>query len=618
MAKKITTIPATLDQLTAKPLNSKSNKRVAGYARVSTDNEDQANSYEAQVDYYMNYIKNRADWDFVKVYTDDGISGTSTAKRAGFNAMISDAKAGKIDLIVTKSVSRFARNTVDSLTTIRDLKDHGIEVFFEKENIWTFESSGELLLTIMSSISQEESRSISLNVTWGLRKGMQDGKVYVPYSNFLGYDKGEDGNLVVNQEQAEAVRKIFAYYIQGRSTLNIARMLTVDKTPTPKGGKKWSESSVISILHNEKYKGDALLQKTFTTNYLTKKQKVNEGEIPQYYVEGNHEAIIDPVVFDWVQEESKRRTKGYSSKYLFCSKIICGECGNVYGRKVWHSTSSSRKYVWMCNWKYKKLPSDPVPPSNPDSDSTSDGENGSTGNVENSGHALTIQRSCIGSPTLTEYQIQSAFLKAVNMLLQGRERAVAAFELAKTTVLDTSDLEIDLATVNAEIRSTSARMRTLDNLPETYAVDLEDSKDVVEDQDVVDDTNSSDATDALNTTDPQNRGDDDDDWDDYEDPVYLDISEDALNETRMAMRARMAEARERQRELRKKISNKKRRRTAIDEYLADLKLRRGRLTDFSAELFSSFVDHITVKKKGMYGTELEFEFLDGSVITVEI
>ena len=389
MPKKVTTIPATLDQHTAKPLNSKSNKRVAGYARVSTDNEDQANSYEAQVDYYTEYIQNRNDWEFVQVYTDDGISGTSTAKRAGFNNMIADALAGKIDLIVTKSVSRFARNTVDSLTTIRNLKDHGIEVYFEKENIWTFESSGELLLTIMSSISQEESRSISLNVTWGLRKGMQDGKVFVPYSTFLGYDKGEDGNLVVNQEQAQVVRKIFAYFIQGLSSMRIARKLTEEKVPTIKGGKKWSSISVENILKNEKYKGDALLQKTFTTNYLTKKKKINEGEIPQYYVEGNHEAIIDPVVFDWVQDEMKKRTSSYSSKYLFCSKIICGECGNVYGRKVWHSTSSWRKYVWMCNWKYKKLkPTDTGESGSTEEQNAAEGESSEQSTHFANGHRI--------------------------------------------------------------------------------------------------------------------------------------------------------------------------------------------------------------------------------------
>ena len=217
MAKKVTMIPATLDMNTSKPMDGAIKKRVAGYARVSTDNEDQVNSYEAQVDYYTDYIQKRDDWTFVKVYTDDGISGTSTAKRTGFNNMIEDALNGKIDLIVTKSVSRFARNTVDSLSTIRRLKDQGIEVYFEKENIWTFDSSGELLLTIMSSLSQEESRSISLNVTWGVRKGMQDGKVHVAYKNFLGYDKGEDGNLVVNEEQAKVVRRIFSFFIQGLS-----------------------------------------------------------------------------------------------------------------------------------------------------------------------------------------------------------------------------------------------------------------------------------------------------------------------------------------------------------------------------------------------------------------
>ena len=604
MAKKVTTIPATLDQHTAKPLNSKSNKRVAGYARVSTDNEDQANSYEAQVDYYTEYIQNRNDWEFVQVYTDDGISGTSTAKRAGFNNMIADALAGKIDLIVTKSVSRFARNTVDSLTTIRNLKDHGIEVYFEKENIWTFESSGELLLTIMSSISQEESRSISLNVTWGLRKGMQDGKVFVPYSTFLGYDKGEDGNLVVNQEQAQVVRKIFAYFIQGLSSMRIARKLTEEKVPTIKGGKKWSSISVENILKNEKYKGDALLQKTFTTNYLTKKKKINEGEIPQYYVEGNHEAIIDPVVFDWVQDEMKKRTSSYSSKYLFCSKIICGECGNVYGRKVWHSTSSWRKYVWMCNWKYKKLkPTDTGESGSTEEQNAAEGESSEQSTI-------TIPHSCHTSPTITEYEIQNAFLKAVNMLLQGRETSVAAFELAKATALDTSELEIDLATVNAEIRSTSVRMKTLDSMPTTFAIQSGEGE-LDEPVESVDDLNEPDSLDGDVER--------DEDLDDYEwDVSYLDISEDALNETRMMMRARMAEAKERQRELRKKISNKKRRLKAIDEYLADLKLRRGRLTDFSAELFSSFVDHVTVNKKGVYGKELVFTFLDGTEIPIEI
>ena len=190
-AKKVTTIPATINKFTAAPVNSRKKRRVAGYARVSTDHDDQTTSYEAQVDYYTNYINSRDDWEFVGIYTDEGISATSTKHREGFNCMVADALDGKIDLIITKSVSRFARNTVDSLTTIRKLKENNIECYFEKENIWTFDGKGELLLTIMSSLAQEESRSISENVTWGHRKRFADGKVSIPYSRVLGFEKGE-------------------------------------------------------------------------------------------------------------------------------------------------------------------------------------------------------------------------------------------------------------------------------------------------------------------------------------------------------------------------------------------------------------------------------------------
>lgn len=200
MAKrKVTTIPATINKFTAKPVDSKKKRKVAGYASVSTDHEDQLTSYEAQVDYYTNYIKGRDDLEFAGLYSDEGISATNTKHRDGFNQMITDALAGKIDLIITKSVSRFARNMVDSLSTIRKLKEHSIECYFEKENIWTFDSKGELLLTIMSSLAQEESRSISENVTWGQRKRFADGKVSFAYKRFLGYDKDSDGNIVINE-----------------------------------------------------------------------------------------------------------------------------------------------------------------------------------------------------------------------------------------------------------------------------------------------------------------------------------------------------------------------------------------------------------------------------------
>ena len=257
-----------------------------------------------------NSSKSRDDWEFVTVYTDEGLSGTSTAHREGFKAMIADAMSGKIDLIVTKSVSRFARNTVDSLTTVRQLREKGIEIYFEKENIWTLDSKGELLISIMASIAQEESRSISENVVWGKRKSFADGKVTVPFGRFLGYDRGDDGSFVLNEDEAKIVKRIFAMFLQGMTPYGIANRLTAEGILTPGKKKKWSATTVKSILGNEKYKGDALLQKTYTVDFLTKKKKNNEGEIPQYYVENNHEPIIDKEIFDMVQRELARRESG--------------------------------------------------------------------------------------------------------------------------------------------------------------------------------------------------------------------------------------------------------------------------------------------------------------------
>ena len=352
--RTVRTIPASRDRFTAAPASAPPRRRVAGYARVSTDHDDQFTSYEAQVDYYTTYIKGRPDWEFVRVYTDEGITGTSTKRREGFRSMVADALDGKIDLIVTKSVSRFARNTVDSLTTIRELKERGVEVYFEKENIWTFDGKGELLITIMSSLAQEESRSISENVTWGQRKRFSDGKVTVAFSRFLGYDRGDDGGLVVNPEQAATVRRIYREFLEGKSYHAIARGLMEDHVPAPCGGDTWYGSTVRSILTNEKYKGDALLQKSYVEDFLTKRQVPNDGVVPQYYVEGDHEAIIDPEAFDMVQREVERRGTGgrRCGSNALSGMVVCGECGGTYGRKVWHSGSKYRKVMWRCNRKY--------------------------------------------------------------------------------------------------------------------------------------------------------------------------------------------------------------------------------------------------------------------------
>ena len=408
--KKVTTIPASLTRFTAMPITELKKRRVAGYARVSTDHDDQFTSYAAQIDYYTNYIKSRDDWEFVDVYTDEGITGTSVKHREGFKRMVADALAGKIDLIVTKSVSRFARNTVDSLTTIRQLKEKGIEVYFEKENIWTFDGKGELLLTIMSSLAQEESRSISENCTWGQRKRFADGKVTVPFNRFLGYDRGPDGNLVVNPEQAVIVQQIYAMFLQGMSYHGIARKLTADGVPTPGGKDKWSISTVRSILSNEKYKGDALLQKSYTVDFLTKKTKINEGEIPQYYVEDNHEAIISPEIFAMVQREMTKRGRGkkyHSSVHAFSSKIRCGHCGSWYGSKVWHSNSKYRQVIWQCNHKFQGV--------------------------------CKCQ-----TPHLQESVIQQRFQAAVQELLQKRKAILENCQVMLELLTDCTDLEYQL------------------------------------------------------------------------------------------------------------------------------------------------------------------------------
>lgn len=353
--RKITVIPSTIDPLTRVAYNEVSKRRVAAYARVSTDSDEQLTSYEAQIDYYTHYIQSKPDWEFVKVYSDEGISATNTKNREAFKQMITDAIEGKIDLIVTKSISRFARNTVDTLVAIRKLKEKGVECYFEKENIYTFDSKGELLITIMSSIAQEESRSLSQNVTWGIRKSFSDGNIKIAYKRFLGYKRGADGRPEIIPEEAETVRRIYYLFLIGKSEQEIARLMEDEKIKAPGGGDKWYMQTVKSILKNEKYKGDALLQKQFTVDYLEKKSKINEGEVPQYYVENSHEAIIPVEEWNMVQEELKRRSKlgrSFRGTHVFSNRLVCGDCGSFYGPKVWHSNSKYRSERWQCNRRF--------------------------------------------------------------------------------------------------------------------------------------------------------------------------------------------------------------------------------------------------------------------------
>ena len=331
-------------------------KRVAAYARVSTEQDEQQSSYEAQVDFYTRHIKSNPDWEFVEVFADRGITGTNTKNQENFNRMIDLALNGGIDIILTKSISRFARNTVDTLQTVRELKAVGVEVRFEKENLHTFDPKCEMMLTIMSSLAQEESRFISENVRWDKQKSMRDGKVSLAYSRFLGYKKGADGRPEIVEEEAAIIRKIYDLFLSGKTINEIAAILTNMGVLTPAGRAKWSVSTVRSILSNEKYKGEALLQKTFTVDYLTKEVRKNNGEVPSVRVRNSHEPIIEPEVFDRVQEilaESTKRRAKVRTRHPFAGKLVCGDCGSFYGHKVWRLRSTGERYnVWYCNHKY--------------------------------------------------------------------------------------------------------------------------------------------------------------------------------------------------------------------------------------------------------------------------
>ena len=348
--------PTVIDRRTA-PEDFYVRLKVAAYARVSTDQEEQQTSYETQVRYYTDYIQAHPGWDFVEVYADEGITGTSTSKREGFRRMIDDAFAGKIDLILTKSISRFARNTLDTLKTVRELKDIGVEVMFEKEHLHSFDPKCEMMLTVLSSLAQEESRSISENIRWAHQKNMERGKVYIPYQTFLGYRKGADGKPEIIESEAKVVRKIYDMYIGGQTIQKIANTLTAQGIPTPGGKKQWSVSTIRSILSNEKYKGDALLQKTFSYDYLSRTRKKNDGSVRQYYVKHSHPAIIDPELFDLVQDKLHNNTSirhRINNASPFATKIICSDCGSYYGRKTLRRRHHLKEIVWYCNQRYER------------------------------------------------------------------------------------------------------------------------------------------------------------------------------------------------------------------------------------------------------------------------
>ena len=388
--------------------------RVAAYCRVSTDSDEQATSYDAQIEHYTEYISKNPDWVLAGIFADDGITGTNTKKRDEFNRMIDECHAGNIDMIITKSISRFARNTLDCLKYIRELKDKNIPVFFEKESINTMDSKGEVLLTIMASLAQQESQSLSQNVKMGIQYRYQQGKVQVNHNRFLGYTKDSDGNLVIEPEQAEIVKRIYREYLEGKSMDKIAAGLEADGILTGAGKERWHPSTIKKILTNEKYIGDALLQKTYTTDFLTKKRIKNNGTMPQYYVEGDHEAIIPKDIFLLVQEELARRrrvhtTKNgkrrcYSCKHCFAQIVFCSECGEYYRRVHWNNRGC-RSIVWRC-----------------------------CSRLENTGHACR-------SRTVNETILEQVVIDAINQVLCQKNDFLKTLQSnMKTTITDRDTL----------------------------------------------------------------------------------------------------------------------------------------------------------------------------------
>jgi len=334
--------------------------RVAAYARVSSETDEQENSFENQMEYFKWLIEGNPHYIFAGLYADEGITGTSTKNRYGFQEMMEDARSGKIDLILVKSISRFGRNTLDTLNSCRELKSAGVDVFFEKENIHIMEQAGELLLTIFSSLAQEESRSISENVKMGIRSGYKRGSYRIHFSKYVGYDKDENGKLQINAD-AWIVRYIYLLFFEGHSFHNIAEILNSEGIKKPVDSETWARDNIAHIIHNEKYCGDVLLQKSYVKDYLEHKAVKNDGVLPQYYIYDDHEAIIPRELFYYtLNEYQKRKSKGdrpgagsTRDLALRAKKITCTECHVHYGHKTGHSNDKYRFDFYRCNRCYQ-------------------------------------------------------------------------------------------------------------------------------------------------------------------------------------------------------------------------------------------------------------------------
>ena len=437
-APNIIVIPAKVE--TPQEQEKKRHLRVAAYCRVSTDSEEQLSSYENQLAYYTEKIMKEPGWTMAGAFADEGITGTSTCKRKEFLRMIRQCRQGKIDMILAKSVSRFARNTVDTLNFTRELRGLGIPVIFEEQNINSIYPESEFLITLHGAFAQAESESTSSRVRWGKRQAMKSGHVTMQYKQLLGYEKGPDGKPRIVPEQAEAVRFIYDRYLAGDSIQEIKAALEGREIPTVSGKKEWMGSHIRSILTNEKYCGDVLLQKTFIQDCISKKVIPNTGQLPKYLVQNHHEGIVSRETFDAVQLEMARRNakagatrkstptgRGkYSGKYVLSNLLFCGECGTAYRRCVWTQHGVKRP-VWRCvsRLDYGK-------------------------------------KFCTQSPTLDEEPLQQAILAAVNAAMADHDalsrQLTAAMERELAPVLGEN---MSLADIDRALEELRGRFNSL-------------------------------------------------------------------------------------------------------------------------------------------------------------
>ena len=428
-APNVTVIPAKVQ--TAESRDKYHQLRVAAYCRVSTELEEQQNSYQVQIAYYTDLINKKKEWTLAGIFADEGISGTQTKKRTEFNRMIRMCRNKKIDLVITKSISRFARNTVDCLEYVRQLKDLGIGVIFEKENINTLTMTSEFMIALYGSFAQAESESISKNVSWGKEKAYREGKVQFQYKHLLGYKKGADGKPEIIPEEAETVKLIYTMFLDGHSMKNIALILHVKGKHTKTGSTEWRTNTITRILQNEKYVGDAILQKTFTSDCLTHKVVKNHGERPMYLVTNHHDPIIDRDTYNRVQQELARRNSKrkisdktvteqgkYSSKYALSELLICGHCGTPYRRTTW-AARGKKQIVWRC---LSRL------------------EHG--------------KKYCPDSPTIKEEQLHRGILRAINNYYSCRNDIVRILKANIGSVLECQGQE--------EILSVEKRLKEID------------------------------------------------------------------------------------------------------------------------------------------------------------